>query len=70
MVVVPTGMYAHYSKWIGKELTGASYYGKPVLAVDLRGARRTASVVVEAADLCVGWSSRSVAAGIWELYYR
>jgi hypothetical protein len=70
VVVVPTRMYAHHRKWIGKELSGASYFGKPVLAVDLRGARRTASVVVGAADRCVGWTARSVVTGIWNLLYR
>ena len=68
--MIPTGMYAHYSKWIGKELSAASNYGKPVLAVELRGARRSASVVIQAADRCVGWTSKSVVTGIWELYYR
>lgn len=70
VVVIPTGMYSHYSKWIGKEIDGANLYGKPILAVDLRGAQRTSSVVSNAASKCVAWNSTSVAAGIWDLYYR
>src|SRR5215216_369098 len=26
VVVIPTGMYAHHSKWIRKEIDGAKYY--------------------------------------------
>lgn len=70
VVVIPTGMYAHYSKWIGKEIDGSSLYGKPILAVNLRGAQRTSSTVGTASAKCVAWSSKSVAAGIWDLYYN
>jgi hypothetical protein len=70
VIVIPTGMYANYSKWIGKEIDGAAVYGKPILAVDLRGAQRTSSVVGKAASSYVSWNSNSVASGIWELYYR
>lgn len=70
VIVIPTGMYTHYSKWIGKEIDGAGIYGKPILAVDLRGAQRTASVVGQAASKCVAWNSKSVVGGIWDLYYR
>lgn len=70
VIVIPTGMYANYSKWIGKEIDGAAVYRKPVLAVDLRGAKRTSSIVGNAADDFVSWNSSSVATGIWNLYYR
>jgi hypothetical protein len=70
VIVIPTGMYTHYSKWIGKEIEGAKAYGKPILAVDLRGSQRTASVVASAATKSVAWNSQSVVSGIWDLYYR
>lgn len=70
VIVIPTGMYTHHSKWIGKEIDGAAAYGKPILAVDLRGAQRTASVVGRASSKCVAWNSKSVVSGIWDLYYR
>ncbi len=70
VVVIPTGMYAEYSKWIAKEIDGAASYSKPILAVDPWGARRTSQTVAEAAALCVGWSSKSVVQGVWDLYYR
>lgn len=70
VIVIPTCLYASHSKWIGKEINGAAAYSKPILAVDPRGAMRTSSVVSNAADITVGWNSRSVVSGIWELYYR
>jgi len=71
VVVIPTGMYASYSKWIKKELDGAKKkYSKPVLAVNPWGQIRRSSVVQEAASKTVGWNSKSVVNGIWELYYN
>lgn len=68
VIVIPTGMYTHHSKWIRKEIDGASFYGKPILAVDPWGALKSASVVASAAHKTVGWNSKSVVNGIWELY--
>lgn len=34
VIVIPTGMYANYSKWIQKEIDGSSDYNKPILAVN------------------------------------
>lgn len=68
VVIIPTGMYAHHSKWINKEIEGAILYGKPILAVEIRGSQRSPSVVVSAASQTVGWNSKSVVHGIWQLY--
>jgi len=68
VLVIPTGMYANYSKWIQKEIDGAGVYGKPILAVDPWGAQRRSSVVSQAANKTVGWNKESVIGGIWELY--
>lgn len=70
VLVIPTGMYASYSKWIGKEIDGADLYRKPILGVNPWAQLRTSSVVGAAAAMTVGWNSRSVVSGIWELYYR
>lgn len=70
VVIIPTGMYASYSKWIQKEISGANSYAKPILAVNPWGQERTSSVVARAANLTVGWNSKSVVGGIWELYYQ
>jgi hypothetical protein len=68
VVVIPVGMYATYSKWIRKEINGANYYDKPVLAVIPRGKKRLSGVVVDNADEEVGWTRESVIKGIWQLY--
>lgn len=68
VIVIPTGMYANYSKWIQKEIDGASSYKKPILAVNPWGQQRASSVVRSAATKAVGWNSESVINGIWDLY--
>lgn len=68
VIVIPTGMYANYSKWIGKEINGAKAMSKPILAVNPWAQQRTSSVVAEAAARTVGWNKKSVVDGIWALY--
>ena len=68
VVIIPTGMYASYSRWIQKEIEGATYFGVPILAVNPWGQQRNSSTVETAAIKSVGWQSQSVANGIWELY--
>lgn len=69
VVVIPSGMYANYSKWIQKEINGAKAYKKPVLGVNLWGSERKASVVLSAADDVVGWNKQSLVSKLWGLYY-
>ena len=68
VIVIPTGMYTNYSKWIQKEIDGSKGYEKPILAVDPWGQQRTSSVVVDAATESVGWNKQSVINAIWRLY--
>ena len=68
MVVIPTGMYATYSKWIQQEIDGASGYRKPILAVDPWDQKRRAGVVLEAADMSVGWNKKPIIKAILQLY--
>lgn len=70
VVIIPTGMYANYSNWIGKEIDSAKALGKPILAVNPWGQQRASSVVAGAADRLVGWNSRPLIAAIWHLHYR
>lgn len=67
VVVIPTGMYAHHSKWIKKEIAGAKLYQKPILAVDPWAQKRAASVVAEASNEVVGWNKQSVIEAVWRL---
>ena len=68
VVVIPTGMYVNYSKWIQKEIDGASEKNKPILGVNPWGQLRISSVVAQAADNTVGWNKKSVVTAIWDLY--
>jgi hypothetical protein len=70
VVIIPTGMYVNYSRWIQKESEGAPEYSKPILAVNPWGQLRKSSVVAAAADKVVGWNKQPVISGIWELYKR
>lgn len=68
VIVIPTGMYAAYSKWIQKEIDGSIQHQKPILAVVPRGKQRTPGVVIDNATSEVGWAKKSVIDGIWALY--
>lgn len=68
VIVIPTGMYANYSKWIQKEINGSKKYNKPILAVNPWASIRRSSVVAAAANKTVGWNKKGVVEGIWDLY--
>lgn len=68
VVVIPTGMYANYSRWIQKEIDGARLKSKPVLGVNPWGQVRASSVVASAAAKTVGWTKKGVITAIWQLY--
>ena len=70
VIVMLTGMYATYSKWIKKEIEGAKYYSKPILAVNPWGSERKSSVVMSSADETVGWNKQPVIDNIWKLYNK
>ena len=70
VVVAPTGVYASHSPWIQEEMDLAIELNKPILAIDLRGAQRTSSIIASAASEIVGWNSKSVVNGIWRLYHH
>jgi hypothetical protein len=58
------GVYANYSKWIRKEISIASSYGKPIIAVEPWGAELTPLAVKNAADQTVRWQGKSIADAI------
>ena len=70
VVVIPSGMYASYSKWIQKEINGAKAYLKPILAVNPWGQQRKSGVVLNNADDGVGWNKQPLINSIWKLYYE
>lgn len=69
-VLIMTGMYAHYSKWIKQEIHLAKHafsLSKPIIAVKHRGSKRTSRVVKDAADKVVKWNSKSITKAIKEV---
>lgn len=70
VVVIPSGMYASYSKWIQKEIDGAKAYDKPILAVNPWGQERLSGVVLDNADAGVGWNKQPLINAIWKLYHE
>ena len=68
VVVIPSGMYTNYSKWIKKEIDGAKLYGKPILAVNPFGQQRRAGIVLDNAAEGVGWNKKPIINGIWKLF--
>jgi len=68
VIVIPTGMYASYSKWIQKEIDGAKLYNKPILAVNPMGQQRKAGVVTDNSHSSVGWNKKPVINEIWKLF--
>lgn len=68
VIVIPTGMYANYSKWIKREIAGAKKYEKPILAVNPWGQIKSSSVVANSASEIVGWNQQPIINNIWKLY--
>ena len=70
VVLILAGVYSTYSKWINKEIKIAQtefVVPKPIIAVQPWGAERTSTVVKNAANKIVGWTSKSVIDAIKEL---
>ena len=63
-VLIISGMYAHYSYWINKEIELAQSYGKPIIGINPRGQERAPTVVTNAANEMVNWNTSSIVAAI------
>lgn len=70
VVVIPTGMYAHHSVWIRREIHFARALNKPILGVNPWGQKRHASVVAKAATAMAKWNRKSIVREIWALSPR
>ena len=68
VVVIPTGMYTNYSKWIKREIEGAQLFGRPILAVDPWGQERSSSTVMDASTAQCGWNKDSVVSQIYKIH--
>jgi len=69
VVLIMAGKYATYSKWIQREIQIAKGYTKPKAIVAIRpwANEQVSSVVSNAADRLVSWSTASIVSAIREL---
>ena len=60
-VVMMSGVYSSYSKWINKEIDIAkNEFSKPIVAVEPWGAEKTSKIVKDNADEIAKWQSASI----------
>ena len=67
VVIIMAGVYSTYSTWINREIEFAQKWGKPIIAVEPYGAKRTSAVVKNAADIICGWNTLSIVNAICRL---
>ena len=69
VVLIMAGKYATYSKWIQREIQIAKGYStpKPIVAIRPWANEQVSSVVSDAADRLVNWSTSSIVSAIREL---
>ena len=70
IVLVLTGVYADYSRWITKEINIAQSTwkrSKPILGIRHWENERVSNTVLNAADAIVDWNTRSIVNAIEEL---
>lgn len=70
VVLIMSGVYSSYSKWISKEIQLANSgftNPKPILAIEPWGSEKTSKVVKDSADKIAGWNTSSIVSAIREL---
>ena len=67
VVIIMAGVYSTYSTWINREIEFAQKWGKPIIAVEPYGAKRTSAVVKNAADIICGWNTLAIVNAIGRL---
>jgi len=68
VVLIMAGKYATYSKWIEREIQIAKRdYRKPIVGIRPWANEQVSSVVSDAADRLVSWSTSSIVLAIREL---
>mgnify|MGYP001093457326 CR=1 FL=1 len=66
-VLVISGMYAAYRKWMEYEISKAFEMGKPIIGVEPWGSKRIPEDVIQFADEMVGWNTDSIVDAIRRL---
>lgn len=59
-IIVISGMYGAYSKWIDYEISEAVRMKKPIIAIRPRGQERIPSIITNNATVLVNWNSTSL----------
>ena len=59
-VLIISGMYVNYRKWIQYEIDVAKYYDKPIIGIRPWGAERIPAEVEIAAKTMAGWRTESI----------
>ncbi len=68
VVLIVAGKYATYSKWIQREIQIAKKdYSKPIVGIRPWANEQVSTVVSDAADRLVSWSTSSIVSAIREL---
>ena len=68
VVLIMAGKYATYSKWIEREIQIAKKdFSKPIVGIRPWANEQVSSVVSDAADRLVSWSTSSIVSAIREL---
>lgn len=65
-VIILSGMYVPYSKWIDFEIDTARAMNKPIIGVMPWGQERIPAKVFDNADTMVGWNANSVVSAVRE----
>ncbi len=65
-VLIMSGVYSTYSKWINKEIAIAVEMEKPIIAIKPWSQTNLSSVVQKYATVIVGWNGKSIADAIKE----
>ncbi|MGG9986154.1 TIR domain-containing protein [Lactiplantibacillus plantarum] len=63
-IIVVSGMYDTYSKWINYEIHEAIRLNKAIIGIRPRGSQRTPQVVTDNADILVNWNSSSLISAV------
>jgi len=67
VVLITSGMYIPYRKWIQKEIDIAIDMEKPIIAVIPWGSQKIPQEIEEVADAIAGWNTISIVEAIEEL---
>lgn len=59
-VLIISGMYANYRKWIQYEMDVSKNYGKPIIGIEPWRSKRVPTEVQSAATTMVKWNTKSI----------